>query len=1001
MLFSQKLKLSAGLTLALITLAPLHAQDRTLLFSPTGAGVSKPIPLWGLDTAWLNGDNVRRGALFMGKPQVDLIRFSFTGDWPLSGGDLGTSALAEFNDRMAIVNAYTDSHAALYLNNDSPTYDASFIGGDGRIEPGAWAALINATKQRCANAGRTVLAVSPYNEPDNSFEQGSVTRLGDVSWQLRNTYGPNFTGVQLYGASTLNDDNANSWYNTLNGWGYVEAGCTHQLAGSFDNYAGFFQNVQANGDVGVNDELHNVMEAIVGAEYGMDVGIWWGTAELARGEFVKASDGQRLAYAEHRGNWTAAAVYRGTNGAVQAFVGESERQALPTTYRFFSKDRDVFYDGDGPRRDYTLTTTGGSGYQTTAHHNAERVVNVTWGADVPPLINGRYLIVNRNSGRVLQVPGSSLANGVQLTQNSYTNGLNQQWDVNPLPNTLGGDYSYVTIRAAHSGVTVDLNAFSYNNGGAIQQWNGGTNVVEQWYLQYATNGYFKIRSRWSNKVMAVNGASTANGAVMVQWDDTGSLDQQWRLIPTNAAVEFVAPPTVGGVSATANAVSVQVNWNTSSATDLAGYTVLRSTTSGGPYEIAARGLTNTTFTDKFANQPQPYYYVVKAVDRSLNASANSAQVSATPTLAPAQLARYQFEGNTTDGSGNANHHISVNGSPTFPVGKYGTALDLDGASQYTMVSANILASVTNFTIACWVNWDGGSAWQRIFDFGNDTTEYMFLSPSSGGGTLRFAITTNGGGGEQVIESSPLPVGQWRHVSVTRSNNVARLYTNGVLVASGPVTIAPANFNPALNYLGKSQWPDPLFNGRLDEFYLYNYALSSSEIVALANTTGVPATPTGLAATAGDAQATLSWTAAAGASSYNVKRATANGGPYTLVATNLTTTYTNTGLSNGSVYYYVVSAFNIVGESGNSVQVSARPVSSAPTNIVFAATPGGDQLTLTWPSSHTGWRLQTQTNTIATGLGTNWFDVTGTAATNAITLPVDSNNGSVFYRLVFP
>ena len=75
MLFSQKLKLSAGLTLALITVAPLPAQDRTLLFSPTGAGVSKPISLWGLDTAWLNADNVRRGALFMGKPQVDLIKF--------------------------------------------------------------------------------------------------------------------------------------------------------------------------------------------------------------------------------------------------------------------------------------------------------------------------------------------------------------------------------------------------------------------------------------------------------------------------------------------------------------------------------------------------------------------------------------------------------------------------------------------------------------------------------------------------------------------------------------------------------------------------------------------------------------------------------------------------------------------------------------------------------------------------------------------------------------
>ena len=80
------------------------------------------------------------------------------------------------------------------------------------------------------------------------------------------------------------------------------------------------------------------------------------------------------------------------------------------------------------------------------------------------------------------------------------------------------------------------------------------------------------------------------------------------------------------------------------------------------------------------------------------------------------------------------------------------------------------------------------------------------------------------------------------------------YTNGVLVASGPVTIAPANFNPALNYLGKQVSPIRCSMAGSDEFYLYNYALRSSEIVALANTTGVPATPTGLAATAGDAQA---------------------------------------------------------------------------------------------------------------------------------------------------
>ncbi|MGE5325745.1 MAG: glycoside hydrolase family 44 protein, partial [Deltaproteobacteria bacterium] len=87
---------------------------------------------------------------------------------------------------------------------------------------------------------------------------------------------------------------------------------------------------------------------------------------------------------------------------------------------------------------------------------------------------------------------------------------------------------------------------------------------------------------------------------------------------------------------------------------------------------------------------------------------------------------------------------------------------------------------------------------------------------------------------------------------------------------------------------------------------------------------VPSAPTGLAATAGNAQANLTWIASSGATSYRVKRSTTSGGPYTTVASPTTTSYTDTGLANGSTYYYVVSAVNAAGESANSTQVSATP-----------------------------------------------------------------------------
>jgi hypothetical protein len=72
---------------------------------------------------------------------------------------------------------------------------------------------------------------------------------------------------------------------------------------------------------------------------------------------------------------------------------------------------------------------------------------------------------------------------------------------------------------------------------------------------------------------------------------------------------------------------------------------------------------------------------------------------------------------------------------------------------------------------------------------------------------------------------------------------------------------------------------------------------------------------------------LTWTAAAGATSYNVKRATVSGGPYVTVASGVTSTaYTNTGLTNGTTYHYVVSAVNAGGEGANSAQASAVPTS---------------------------------------------------------------------------
>jgi len=70
--------------------------------------------------------------------------------------------------------------------------------------------------------------------------------------------------------------------------------------------------------------------------------------------------------------------------------------------------------------------------------------------------------------------------------------------------------------------------------------------------------------------------------------------------------------------------------------------------------------------------------------------------------------------------------------------------------------------------------------------------------------------------------------------VVLAGDGGKLYVNGALVASNTVTLNPSSINPAVNYLGKSQWPDPLFSGQLDDFQIYNRALSDFEVANLAN-----------------------------------------------------------------------------------------------------------------------------------------------------------------------
>lgn len=127
-------------------------------------------------------------------------------------------------------------------------------------------------------------------------------------------------------------------------------------------------------------------------------------------------------------------------------------------------------------------------------------------------------------------------------------------------------------------------------------------------------------------------------------------------------------------------------------------------------------------------------------------------------------------------------------------------------------------------------------WTRIFDFGNYTTSYMFLTPQNGS-TSRLHLASRQavpGGEQQINGTSALAAGPWYHVAVTLNGNRGILYLNGSSVGINKVMKpTPSSFgSTADNYLGRPQFSaDAYLNAALDEFRIDSVALSVPEIAA--------------------------------------------------------------------------------------------------------------------------------------------------------------------------
>ncbi|MGM8362192.1 cellulose binding domain-containing protein [Flavobacterium sp. ARAG 55.4] len=299
---------------------------------------------------------------------------------------------------------------------------------------------------------------------------------------------------------------------------------------------------------------------------------------------------------------------------------------------------------------------------------------------------------------------------------------------------------------------------------------------------------------------------------------------------TTATVTFkltVQSTTVNGVIVASGDAKNTIEWNPIQ--DFS-YNIKRSTTSGGPYTTIGTTV-GTAYTDTAVNNGSIYYYVVSAVD-AIGEKPNSTEVLATPNLGQVSYLKFdELSGTKCIDSWGANHGILAS-TASRSTGKYEEALKLDGtANSYATLPTAIVSTLNDFTISAWVKMDALANWMRVFDFGTGTAKYMFLSVQTGSaGSIRYAIK-NGGSEQGITHNFTTPINTWTHFAVTQSGNTCRLYINGISVANSTgITIKPATIGSTnLNYLGKSQWNDPMFKGAIDEFKIYSRALSDLEI----------------------------------------------------------------------------------------------------------------------------------------------------------------------------
>jgi fibronectin type 3 domain-containing protein len=496
----------------------------------------------------------------------------------------------------------------------------------------------------------------------------------------------------------------------------------------------------------------------------------------------------------------------------------------------------------------------------------------------------------------------------------------------------------------------------------------------------------------------VDGGHCLNGKFV-----SGRMDESrpWAQI---GAASATAPSAPQSLAATAGSGSVSLTWTppaSNGGAAITGYNVYRGTSAGGESATPiATNVTGTSFTDTGLINGTTYYYKVAAVN-SAGVSPQSNEASATPVAVQATVPSPPQSLTAKAGNGSVNLSWSApgsnGGSPVTGYNVYrGTSA---GGESATPIATNVTGTSFNDT-----------------SVNNGTTYYYTVAAVNAVGV---SLPSNEASATPQATVPSTPSGL---VASGGNGSVALSWTIPTSDGGSPITgydvyrgtsASGESATPIATNVATNSFTDTsVTNGTT---YYYKVAAvnavgvspQSNEASATPQQPAtVPSAPQSVAAAGGNGSVRLSWSApasngGAAVTGYDVYRGTSAGGESaTPIATNVTgTSFIDTGLTNGTTYYYTVTAINAVGMSPQSSEAPATPrptVPSAPLSAVAAA--GNASVTVSWsvPASDGGSAITGYDVYRGTGPGGESAAPIATNVTGASFTDAGLTNGTTYY-----